>query len=297
MDTSTEKRPIPVYSLLENSLTGNPLIEVVRVTAGDISVAEPAFLIPHRKNYYLFALVKKGSSRHWVDSLPYTLQPDTFYFTTPQQVHLKEERKPVQGWFVRFTQEFLQLEENRGLMALPVIRNPAEAHALPLSPQEMMTAEDILEKMLAEFQADGSWKNQMLTAQLRILVIHMSRIYTAQYGEQTAPCRSMLQQFQILIDQHHPEWHDVASYARVLHLTPDYLNDLVKRQSGRTAMAHIHQRLLAEAKRRLLYTEASVKELADQLGFADDAYFNRWFRRLSEETPLTYRVKIREMYR
>lgn len=296
MGTSTEKRSIPVYSLLENSITGNPLIEVVRAS-GKVSATEPGFLIPHRKNYYLFALVKKGSSRHWVDSLPYTLQPGTFYFTTPQQVHLKEERKPVEGLFVRFSDEFLQFEENRGLVGLPIIQNPAEGHALTLSKQDVHMAEDILEKMLVEFLADGSWKNQMLTALLRVFVIHMSRIYTRQYGEQPVPSRNMLQRFQILINEHHLEWHDVASYARLLHLTPDYLNDLVKRQSGKTAITHIHERLLVEAKRRLLYTGVSVKELADQLGFADDAYFNRWFRRLSGDTPLVYRTKIREMYR
>jgi hypothetical protein len=51
--------------------------------------------------------------RHWVDFVPYTLKAGTFYFTTPQQVHLKEEMKPLEGFAVRFSDEFLQLEENR----------------------------------------------------------------------------------------------------------------------------------------------------------------------------------------
>src|ERR1700753_1012221 len=113
MSATTEKREIPVYSMQENSLSGNPLIEVVRAK-GARRIAEPGFLIPHRKNYYLFVLVEKGDSRHWVDSLPYVLQPDTFYFTTPQQVHLKEEMKPMFGFAVRCSHEFLQFEENRG---------------------------------------------------------------------------------------------------------------------------------------------------------------------------------------
>src|ERR1700761_5040306 len=184
MGTSTEKQSIPVYSMLENSRTGNALIEVVRAS-GHVPALGPGFLIPHRKNYYLFVLVKKGGSRHWVDSLPYVLQPDTFYFTIPQQVHLKEERKPMEGFLVRFSDEFLQLEENRELIGLPIIRNPAAGHTLTLSKEEVRMAEDILEKMLVEFQTDGSWKNQMLTALLRIFVIHMSRIYTRQYGGQS----------------------------------------------------------------------------------------------------------------
>jgi AraC family transcriptional activator of pobA len=82
----------------------------------------------------------------------------------------------------------------------------------------------------------------------------------------------------------------------LLNLTPGYLNDLVKQQSGKTAISHIHNRLVVEAKRRLLHTELSVKQIADALGFEDAAYFNRFFKRLTDATPMAYRQQIREMY-
>ncbi|HEY4335843.1 MAG TPA: AraC family ligand binding domain-containing protein, partial [Puia sp.] len=111
---------IPVYSLEQNSRNGHRMIEMAEAVEGQPGMIEPAFLVPHRKDYYLFVLVRQGSSRHWVDSIPYTLKPDTFYFTIPQQVHLKEEMKPMQGMALRFSEEFLQLEENRGLRELPL---------------------------------------------------------------------------------------------------------------------------------------------------------------------------------
>jgi AraC family transcriptional activator of pobA len=286
---------IPVYSLAENSRTGSRMIEVAEATGGSPALVEPAFLVPHRKDYYLFVLVRQGHSRHWVDSIPYTLKADTFYFTNPQQVHLKEEMLPMQGLVLRFTEEFLQLEENRGLGELPLLRNPAAGHELRLSPGDLNFIQDMMGRMLIEYRGSGGWKNAMLAAQLRVLVIHLSRLYTEQFG--TTAIGGLLREFQSLVERHFREEHEVAGYAAQLHISPGHLNERVKEQSGKTAIHHIHARIVLEAKRQLLHSDLSVKELADELGFEDPAYFNRWFKRLTGETPLQYRSTIREMYR
>lgn len=288
---------IPVYSLAENSRTGNRLIELAEAAEGSPAMIEPAFLIPHRKNYYLFVLVRQGDSRHWVDSIPYTLKADTFYFTIPHQVHLKEEMRPMRGIALRFTEEFLQMDENRGLAELPLLRNPAGGHELRLSAADLAFVEEKMCEMLKEFRGDGSWKNQMLTAQLRVLVIYLSRLYTGQFGSDANNDRRLLHEFQALVEEHYRQDHEVGDYAARMHISPGHLNDRVKEQSGKSAIHHIHARILVEAKRQLLYSDETVKEMTDALGFGDPAYFNRWFRRLTGETPMRWRATIREMYR
>jgi AraC-like DNA-binding protein len=288
---------IPVYSLADNSHAGSRMIEVVEAAEGLPARIEPAFLVPHRKDYYLFVLVYRGDSRHWVDSIPYTLKPDTLYFTIPQQVHLKEEMRPMKGLILRFTEEFLLLEENRGLRELPLLQNPAGGHELRLSAVDLQFAGDEMRRMLAEFRGAGAWKNAMLAARLRVLVIQLSRLYTEQFGTAFNGEKQWLRVFQGLVDRHFREEHAVAGYAARLHISPGHLNERVKAESGKTAIHHIHARLVLEARRQLLYTELSVKGLADELGFEDPAYFNRWFRRLTGQTPVQYRSAIREMYR
>jgi AraC-like DNA-binding protein len=296
--TTPEKSAIPTYSLQQSSDIGSTMIEVRKAEAncGDFRL-DPAFLIPHRKDYYLFVLVKQGNNRHWIDFMPYIVKPDTFYFTIPQQIHLKEHAGPLEGLMASFTDEFLQLEENRVLQHLPIIQNPAGAHELQLTKQDMSFVEDVMGKMLAEFNADGSWRNQMLTSWLRVLVIYLSRLYTEQFGEKTIDqCYCVLKSFQSLIGEHYSTHHEVTAYAEKLNITPGYLTDVIKQQSGKTAIAHIHERLIVEAKRRLLHTELSVKQIADELGFEDAAYFNRFFKRIADITPIGYRTQIREMY-
>ncbi|MOA66752.1 DNA-binding transcriptional regulator AraC [compost metagenome] len=51
----------------------------------------------------------------------------------------------------------------------------------------------------------------------------------------------------------------------------------------------VHQRLLLEARRNLIYTRMSIGQLSDSLGFTDPTYFARWFKRLSGQTPNAYR--------
>jgi AraC-like DNA-binding protein len=288
---------IPVYSLAENSRTGSRMIEIAEAVEGQPGMIESAFLVPHRKDYYLFVLVRRGDSRHWVDSRPYTLKPDTFYFTIPQQVHLKEEMKPMQGFALRFNEEFLQLEENRGLRELPLLQNQAGGHELRLTAADVTFIRDAMRRMLAEFRGSGSWKNAMLAAELRVLVIYLSRLYTQQFGVSPNGEYRLLREFQGLVEQLFREEHEVAGYAARLHISPGHLNEQVKEQSGKTAIHHIHARMVVEAKRQLLYSDVSVKELADELGFEDPAYFTRWFKRLTGETPIRYRRTIRERFR
>ncbi|TWR25872.1 helix-turn-helix domain-containing protein [Mucilaginibacter pallidiroseus] len=291
------KNTIPSYPLLKLDGSGPCMIQVRRANGIDAHI-EPAFLKPHRKDFYLFVFSQGGGSRHWVDFIPYTVRPNHFYFTVPHQVLLKEETQPLKGFSACFTEEFLQLEENRTLRRLPIIQNPASAHELELSDADMAYIGDVMDKMATEYKQGGDWQNQMLTSWLRVLVIYLSRIYNEQYGEtRITENYCHLKHFQQLIAQHYETVHNVNTYAELLNLTPGYLNDVVKQQSGKTAITHIHNRLVMEAKRRLLHTDLSVKQIADELGFEDAAYFNRFFKRLTDATPIAYRQQIREKYR
>lgn len=290
------KENIPKYSLADVSCDGNTLFEIKRVegvTRQHISI----FLTPHRKNYYYLALVKKGSSRHWVDMVQYTIKADTFYFTVPPQVHVKEKAEPFTGTIICFTDEFLAFEENRLLKQLPIIQNPHNGHLLDLSPTDILFIEDINNKIAVEYEQMRDWKNNMLLAYLRVLLIYLSRLYIEQYeGGDKITGRLLLKRFLALIEENYLELHDVAAYAGLLNISAGHLSEVIKEQSGKTAIEQIHERLVLEAKRLLFHSDNSIKEIAFTLGFEDASYFNRFFKRLCDQTPLEYRNVTREMY-
>jgi AraC family transcriptional activator of pobA len=294
METVVKDKPIPSYSLRQSSVQGNHLFEM-NVCNGEFLKRKADYLAPHRKDFYMFVLVRQGSSRHWVDTTPYVLKNNTFYVSSPWQVHIKEKSKPLEGIIVSFSEEFLAMDETNSIKQLPIIKNTCNAHEFTLQPNELAFIEDVLQKMLDEYQSTNSWRNAMLLSYIRILSIYTSRLYNEQYTNDNKE-RTLLQQFRQLINDHITEMHQVADYARLLNITAGHLNDVIKQQSGKTAIAHIHERLVMEAKRRLFHTGLSAKEIAWELGFEDASYFNRFFKRMAEQTPATFRQSTREMY-
>jgi AraC-like DNA-binding protein len=78
-------------------------------------------------------------------------------------------------------------------------------------------------------------------------------------------------------------------YAAKMNITPNYLNALCRKKSGKSAGELIRQRILLEAKRLLAHSTMSISEIAFQLGFEDNSYFGRYFRRYTRLTPGEFR--------
>jgi len=297
MRTISAENTIPKYSLQQNNVKGDQLIEMTICNGTEFQKRKADFLVPHRKDYYMFVLVQHGSSRHWIDTTPYTLKANTFYISSPWQVQVKEQTEPLIGIVLSFSEEFLNMDESNTLQQLPVIKNPSNAHEFSLQPSDYLFIEDMLQKMWLEYQAKNEWRYTMLLSYLRILSIYTSRLYTEQLSKEAGTKdRVLLQRFKQLINDRFTELHQVADYAELLNITAGHLNEVIKQQSGKTAMEHIHERIVLEAKRQLLHTEFSAKEIAYDLGFEDAAYFNRFFKRLTEQTPAAFRQTTREMY-
>jgi AraC family transcriptional activator of pobA len=104
------------------------------------------------------------------------------------------------------------------------------------------------------------------------------------------------QQFRHLLETHYREQWDVQTYAKALHTSISSLNRLCQEKAGNSAKGLIQERVLLEAKRRLIYTQESLERVAESLGFKDPAYFSRFFKNLAGVPPSDYRkAKYLEM--
>lgn len=295
MHTSFSSSVIPKYSLEQSG--GKDNLFDIRIVDGKSREHPSFFLAPHRKDFYMLVLVEQGSSKHWVDMQPYTLKPDTFYFTAPQQVHVKEHAEPMRGIVLCFTDAFLAATAYQPIRTLPILQNPCNGHEMLLQAAEVAYLRDTMLRMASEYEQRPDWHNSMLQAYLHVLLIYLSRLYTEKFtAEENKPDRVLLKKFLGLIETNHAIHHEVAAYAEQLNITAGHLGDVIRQQSGKPAIAHIHTRLLLEARRLLFHTDHSIKEIAYTLGFEDASYFNRFFKRGCNETPLAFRTATRKMY-
>jgi AraC family transcriptional regulator, transcriptional activator of pobA len=285
---------LPVLPL-EPDNTGNRQFRVYNYQGDFPNPAE--FLIPHRKDHHLLVFVRRGTGRHWVDMTPYVLKKNALYFLQPGQVIVKEESTHVWSMGIAFTPEFLSLQ-NVSLNTLPILQNQYNRHELQLTPKDARVVDDTLQKIHAEYLQPGEWQQRMLAALLVVLLTYLSRIYLEQFKGDDAIImdKQLLAQFHATINERFRQLHEVSDYASILNISAGHLSDVVKNQSGKPAIKHIHDRLVMEARRMLLHTNQPLKEIAYDLGFSDASYFNRFFKRETGGTPADYRTNIRKMY-
>lgn len=295
MQICNANQQLPVYSLEPDQETGN---KYFRVYNFDGSLPKQSdLLIPHRKDHYLLVFIRRANSRQWIDMTPYILKDNTIYFTVPNQIIVKEGFEQLWSTGIAFTQEFLSFQENASLSKLPLIQNPQSSPELLLTETDINFVEDLLVKINIEYQNPGAWQQRMLTAYLTVLLTYLSRLYTEQLKDNsTSADKQLLKKFQAKINECFRELREVGDYASQLNISAGHLGEVVKTQSGKPAIKHIHERIILEASRLLFHTNNSLKEIAFDLGFADASYFNRFFKRETNVTPAEYRANIRKMY-
>ena len=295
MNVVANEQPLPIYSLEPDEVTGSNQFRLYQYEGTFPNQSE--LLIPHRKDHYLLVFVRHAGIRQWIDMKPYVLRDNTIYFTGPDQVIVKEEFNQLWSTGIAFAPAFLSLQENASLNKLPLIQNPQNGHELLLTDADVRFVEELLSKIQREYEQPGEWRQRMLSAYLTVLLTYLSRLYSEQFrGDAASTDTQLLRQFQTKIEEYIFELHEVGAYASLLNLSAGHLSEVVKAQSGRPAIKHIHERLVLEARRLLFHTSHSLKEIAFDLGFSDASYFSRFFRRETGVTPAEYRNSIRKMY-
>lgn len=300
MQVLKTKTQVPVHTLEQDGSTANKHFKVYHFE-GDLPHRDD-LLIPHRKNHYLLVFIREANTSHWIDMVPYTVKNNHVYFSGPDNVIVKDGYNPLWSTGIAFTSEFLSLQGNGFMEKLPIIQNIYNAHELTLNKSDVQFVSDMFEKIRLEWEKPGEWQQAMLTAYLTVLLTYLSRVYNEQYDSANPPTsettadKALLRRFQSIIEDNFNELHEVSDYASRLHISAGHLSEVVKVQSGKPAIKHIHERLILEARRLLFHTNNSLKEIAFELGFSDASYFNRFFKRETGATPAGYRSEIRKMY-
>ncbi|MET0571706.1 MAG: helix-turn-helix domain-containing protein [Pedobacter agri] len=295
MRTSYAEAQIKTFTLTHDPIMPGGLFSMR--TFDGVLIHPSELLVPHRKDYFLFILARKGNARHWVDMKSFDTKPNTIYFFVPDQVITKEEPKPMHATAVAISKEFLALQENQVLAGLPVITNPEHGHELLLAETDLLFVESVLQQLNTAHQQADEWQHKMISAHLVVLLTYLSKLYTLQFGVSAkGSSYTILQQYQETIEQHFKSLHLVSEYAELLHLSPGHLSELVKNQSGKSAIMHIHDRIVLESRRLLYHSKKSIKQIAFELNFSDASFFGRFFKQRTGITPAEYRRQIREMY-
>ena len=235
---------------------------------------------PHRHNYYEIIWVQEGSGTCLIDLERSEIISGQVYCLTPGQLHQFNLNKNLRGYILSFVPDFLLMPEDN--VTLISRQKYASSRIINVDDTMKKEMEDLLQKMIREYDNFFLMRSELLKGLLKIFLIYLTRQYEPIVSDIEPPRRvELVNKFFSIVEQKYMQHKMVAEYAEELSVSPNHLNEIVKKVSGFPASHHIRQRVLLEAKRLAAYSGASMKEIAYSLGFEDIAHFSKFFKNLS----------------
>lgn len=195
--------------------------------------------------------------------------------------------------FLLFNREFYCIHTNdsevscNGLLFfgsdfVPTIQIPAD---------ENESFQTVFRVLSEELDNRGTGQEEMLRILLKRFIIKCTRLANKQIvknGNNQSQI-DLIRQYNVLVEEHFKTRKTVKEYADLMYKSPKTIANVFSKNSDRTPLEIIHQRVIIEAKRMLLYTDKTAKEIGSELGYNDSAQFSKLFKRNTNMTTTEFK--------
>lgn len=246
------------------------------------------------KTLYKFFWVQSGTVVVEIDHVELTLKENELIPLTPLH-HL--ELKEITGTYIviTFNSNFYCIYGHDNEVSCNGFLFNGSANIIPLklSQAEATSLYAIMNNFPKEYQVKDNLQEEMLRILLKQFIITCTRIARDRLSIMTEKVKifEIVRQYYILVDQFFKEKKKVQEYADMLHRSPKTLSNIFSSCGFPSPLQIIHERVEAEAKRLLLFTSKSAKEIAYLIGFEDSASFSRFFKNRTGENISEYRKR------
>lgn len=256
---------------------------------------------PHRHAYYEICIFVNGAGSHMIDFKNFDIKSHSIHFLTPGQVHRISREENYHGFLLVFSRDFysLGMQDEDLLMTLPFFNNNTSEPILNLNEDEFVEVHDIIEHLRRDYKRDSEIREDVLRSYLHIFLLKCRYFFNKNYFDKDIindPIFLKVNKFRKLVEQNFKEIHLVKDYADLLNESPAHLNKVVKSITGENASEFIIKRIVLEAKRLLIYTDLSNKEISFKMNYDDPSYFSRLFRKKVGTSPSDFRTQMKQKY-
>ncbi len=164
---------------------------------------------------------------------------------------------------------------------------------LQTTSEEQRKLQLLLQVFEDELRTHDTIQGEMLRALLKRLIILLTRLAKQQFlidKSLTGGDLDLVRKFNVLVEQHFKKHHTVSMYAGMLNKSPKTLSNFFALYNSKTPLEVIHDRIDLEARRLLIYTDKSIKEIGYELGFEEHTHFSNFFRKHNNISPSDFRV-------
>lgn len=231
----------------------------------------------------------------------YDFQEGSLVCIAPKQVLTMdseiEKKEDMMGWGLFFHPDLVRGTSLGAKMKDYTFFSYETSEALHLSEKEKQILFDIVLKIQTELDENiDHYSNTLIVSNIELLLNYCSRYYGRQFITRKTANRDTVAQVKTLLKEYFENetlrsggLPTVKYLAGQVHLSPNYLSDLLKKETGLSTQDHIHYFLIEEAKNILLASNGTVSEIAYMLGFEYPQYFSKLFKQKTGITPQEFR--------
>lgn len=251
------------------------------------------FFIRDRKDKFLTIAWNTGEDQIvTIDEVQYEFPPQSILPLMVNQSFHFDKPEDIVAW--QFNRDFYCIVDHDKEVSCVgfLFYGSSDMMFIKLNEAEQKKVNLLLQVFLDEFETVDTIQRDMLQMLLKRLIIIITRIAKVQYISDenlTDDKLDIVRSFNLMVENNYRKQHSVGFYAEQLNKSPKTLSNLFALYNHKSPLAVIQERVSLEAKRLLIYTDKSAKEIAYELGFEDAAYFSNFFKKQTTYSPTDFR--------
>lgn len=250
---------------------------------------------PEKIDSYNIFWIKEGKGTYHIDFDEYTFDGNVLFFLSPGQVFTVDSEEIKEAYRLSFVRDFycIQTHDKEISCNGVLFNNIYETPFIKLEEKDSKKLDFIASELIDEFKQEEAAQYDMLQSYLKQFIIHSVRVQKVKHQLKDDVESKLFKDFSTLVEFNFTKMHSVTDYATRLGISPKSLTKHFQKIRAQKPSNFIKNRIILEAKCKLVYTDFSVKEIAFDLGFNDPAYFTRFFTKATEKSPLQFKKELK----
>src|SRR5215210_1465353 len=251
-----------------------------------------------RNNYYSLIWIKEGTGKLKTGFSEYNFEQNSLFSFAPYQPFLFSSQL-IKGVAIYFHSDFFCIHKHQTEVTCNgvLFNNIYDTPFFSVDENLEATLNGVIEQIKSEIQNPGIAQYELLISFMKIFLIAASRVKGQQqpYTLQLKYVKKepfILQDLKDAIEKEFKSKHAPGDYAVLLNISLDALTKITKTHFNKNLTNLITERIIIEAKRELYLTNKSIKEIAYELGYEDEYYFSRLFKKNASISPQMYRETV-----
>jgi len=245
--------------------------------------------LPHRITFFVLLLVTKGTGTHQIDLKEYDLKAGSVLKIAKGQVHAFQNNPQYEGFLIIFTEDFVLNYFSKS--SINLISHLYNYHTTSPIANDKDGNEAFLNQLISELKTENTYAQKNIVASL--LDIYLLRLerktHAAKEQDHNSKHYDTFIKFKNLVESNYTTTRNVKDYADRLFISTKHLNQVVKDFTLNTSKSFIDDYVILEAKRAIVSTEKSLKEIAFDIGFDEVTNFTKFFKNKMNMTPKAFK--------